>query len=90
MEIGTTEGRTKGNRVHYLIIVARTQSGLYEHLKEAFSGDKKVEVILDRRQSQRRRGDRRRRSDIDEQLRSLGCVVARVEDTVRRADSRTG
>ena len=48
-------------------IVARDRHDLYEQLKARFAGDPTVEVVLDRRQSDRRRGsdervpDRRRR-----------------------------
>lgn len=34
----------------FFLIVARDQSGLYEYLKRAFSGDGEVDVLLDRRQ----------------------------------------
>ncbi len=41
----------------YMLIVAREQPQVYDHLKQLFSGVEKVQVILDRRQGERRRGN---------------------------------
>jgi len=71
--------------VQYLIIVARDQPDLYEHLAEQFSGDREVEVLLDRRQRvqahepERRRADRQPRKGFADGLRSLGVVVTRMQ-----------
>lgn len=69
--------------VKHLLIVARHRRQLYDEIKRAFAGHENVDVILDRRVLERRRGkdvpgeDRRRRSrrslsGIDEQLRTIG------------------
>lgn len=52
----------------WLFIVRRDQDALYSHLREAFAGSPVVQVILDRRQADRRRkvvpvGEERRRGD---------------------------
>ena len=69
--------------VKHLLVVARHRRELYEEIKRAFAGHESVEVVLDRRVSERRRSkeaprlDRRRRnrrsrSGIDEPLRTIG------------------
>ena len=76
--------------VRYLVIVSRTEPDLYNYLRRAFSGDKKVQVFLDRRQGQRRqrvqpyeperrRADRRRQRSLDEDLRFCGSVLTRTQ-----------
>jgi hypothetical protein len=40
---------TAGERARYLIIVARDQSDLWQHLQRTFAGAEGVEVLLDRR-----------------------------------------
>ena len=68
-----------------LFIVARNDLQLYEYLKEEFAGES-ITVLLDRRRAKApepgdttpeaaREGDRRRRGDVDEALRSRGFVV---------------
>lgn len=52
----------------WLFIVRRDQEALYAHLRQAFAGSRVVQVILDRRQGDRRRqaqpvGEDRRRGD---------------------------
>jgi len=42
--------------VRYLLIVTRTQPDLGRYLTANFAGDEKVEVIVDRRRGERRRG----------------------------------
>src|SRR5215470_329415 len=67
----------------HLLIVARHRRELYDQIKRAFAGHETVQVVLDRRVSERRRSkepihadrrgaDRRSRSGIDEQLRTIG------------------
>jgi hypothetical protein len=67
----------------HLLVVARHRRELYEEIKRAFAGYETVQVILDRRVSERRqrkgapmldrrRHERRSRSAIDEQLRTIG------------------
>jgi hypothetical protein len=62
---------TRGDLPRWFIIVRRDRTGLYEHLRESYAGDGRVEVILDRRpaatmplevnmrRAERRIGDRR-------------------------------
>ena len=70
----------------YLLIVARQERQLYEDLARAFAGHAGVEVLLDRRASDRRqrptgapvleqRRAERRRQAIDEQLRGFGWAL---------------
>jgi len=73
----------------HLFIVSRKFPDLYEYLTERFIDDKNAAVILDRRWGQRRRGphefrslganrrfgDRRFRTDLDEELRTQPHVV---------------
>ncbi len=73
----------------YVIIVARGQPDLYNHLAREFSGDKDVAVLLDRRRErrqdaqthepERRQGERRSQPRITGGLRSLGAVVTRTQ-----------
>ena len=79
----------------HLLIVARHRRELYEEIKRAFAGHESVEVVLDRRQGERRQGkgsaavDRRRRSrrmrpGIDEQLRTIGWSLVLLDLTKSR------
>jgi hypothetical protein len=81
----------------HLLVVARHRRELYEEIKRAFAGHETVQVILDRRVSERRqrkgtsvisrrRHDRRSRSTIDEQLRTIGwsLVLLDLAKTNRR------
>ena len=74
----------------YLLIVARHQREFYEKIRHALTGQERVQVMLDRRVSQRRqgkttpalerrRGERRVSSAIDEQLRSLGWALVPLD-----------
>lgn len=69
--------------VCYLLIVARNQPDLWYRLKQDFSGDEKVEVLLDRRRGERRRHveahepERRRQPGIDNDLSFRGLVMMR-------------
>jgi hypothetical protein len=74
----------------HLLIVARHRRELYEQIKRAFAGHETVHVVLDRRVSERRRGkeatlpdrrdaDRRARSGIDEQLRTIGWSLVLLD-----------
>jgi hypothetical protein len=69
-----------------LFIVAKQDRPLYEYLTKQFADRTDVEVILDRREAQRRqraephdperrRTDRRARSRIDADLEALGVAV---------------
>jgi hypothetical protein len=72
-----------------LIVVPRTRIDLYQSLKRSFADDAKAEVVLDRRfkdrrvksvghDRERRRADRRRRPDIDAQLKADRWVTVPV------------
>ncbi|OGL00361.1 MAG: hypothetical protein A3D33_13710 [Candidatus Rokubacteria bacterium RIFCSPHIGHO2_02_FULL_73_26] len=79
-----------------LFIVSRGRGPLYESLCRTFDGDDTVQVILDRRVTERRRrrpgrrtrerrqADRRAAREIDRQLRTRGYAVLGVP-TVQRA-----
>ena len=69
-----------------LFIVARNEPELYEYLKRRFAGREDVEVILDRRVSERRqqplppaverrRQGRRTRRAVEDDIKSLGVAV---------------
>jgi hypothetical protein len=73
----------------YLVIVNRDHHDLYSYLKTAFSGERGVQVIQERRsgqrrgksgkaQTERRRGDRRKRPDGEAQVRKYGVAVVRT------------
>lgn len=79
--------------VRRLFIVPRRNPTLFEYLAENFSREKTVQVVLDRRWGERRQpeqaheperrlGDRRRRTGIDDVLRSHRLVFIRCEDNV--------
>lgn len=57
----------------WVILVARGQSDLYTHLRDALRGDPKVQVTLDRRDN-----DSRNPPWVNERLRAHGAVVIRV------------
>ena len=76
----------------HLLVVARHRRELYDEIKRAFAGHESVDVILDRRVLERRRSkeapglDRRRRnrrsrSGIDEQLRTIGWSLVLLDLT---------
>jgi hypothetical protein len=45
----TADEPTRGSMTRYLIVVARTEPAVYEHLRNRHLGDPKVRVMLDRR-----------------------------------------
>lgn len=78
----------------YLLIVSRRESRLLNYLRESLALDTEVEIVVDRRQRQRRtaqadrssrttgerrQADRRRRPDIDERVATLGAALVRLE-----------
>jgi CheY-like chemotaxis protein len=76
-----------------LFVVSPDALDQYEHLQRVFANDKRVKVILDRRSgerrkapaardAERRRGDRRSRSGVDDKLRQQGWAMVRVELSV--------
>ena len=58
----------------YLIVVARDQPDVYVHLLEAFFGDRKVDVFMDRRKD-----DSRNPPTVNERLRTHGAAVLRKQ-----------
>ena len=90
-----TEGpkhRGTDESVKQIVVVERDRQKLYEYVKRAFSGNASVDVVLDRRRSdrrgssadrsrapERRRGDRRLMNEIDNHLRALGWAVVRLD-----------
>lgn len=82
-----------------LLIVARDRGKLYGYLRRAFAGNPTVEVVVDRRRTERRRieqpraaerrrGDRRLMLEIDNQLRALGWAVVQL-DVIRTVGLHT-
>jgi RNA polymerase subunit RPABC4/transcription elongation factor Spt4 len=78
----TSRDREEGPIARHVLIVAHERARLYEHLRQTFAGNRSVQVLLDRRrrerrqgQSQstieRRRGERRARSRMDERSRAI-------------------
>ena len=61
----------------YLVIVARSQPGLFEHLRDRLRGDPKSMVIVDRRLTSRPAVDRCHRQREDA-LATHGAVVIRL------------
>jgi hypothetical protein len=69
-----------------LLVVVREEPRRFAYFKHAYSSDT-VEVIVDRRQSDRRRGDRpvglnrrqasRRRRDLSPELQTFGWALVR-------------
>lgn len=70
-----------------LYVIARRDPELYQYLRERFASDPAVDVVLDRRlterrqrdyiprQSERRRIDRRRRPEVDAELQSRSHAI---------------
>jgi hypothetical protein len=97
-EDGPQPGKRQVGR-SVLIVVPRTRVDLYQSLKRSFADDAKAEVVLDRRfkerrvqslqhDRERRRADRRRRPDIDAQLKANRWVtVPVVQPTVDLSDA---
>ncbi len=56
----------------WIILVARGEDELYEHLRDAFGRDELVEVIMDRRKDLRRTPP-----GVGESLRARGVAVIR-------------
>jgi hypothetical protein len=70
----------------HLFLVSRRDARLYEYLLERFRDDANVEVILDRRQGERRRPasydglDRRSRREVDLELGVRSHVILTIPD----------
>src|SRR5215468_7642225 len=94
-----TGARRKGATKH-LLVVARNRRRLYEELKRVFAGHETVQVILDRRLGQRRqrkvvpeldqrRRDRRTRSAMNDQLRTIGWSLMLLDLARSRRGSQS-
>jgi len=81
---------TTGQVAQQILVVARHRQKLYEYAKRAFSGNSSVEVVLDRRNVERRsanrsstpdrrRGERRLMTEIDNHIRALGWAIVRLD-----------
>ncbi len=78
----------------HLFLVSRQDARLYEYLVDRFRDDSNVEVILDRRQGERRsraqsaghaggdrrRADRRTRREVDLELQIRSHVILTIPD----------
>jgi hypothetical protein len=60
----------------WIVVVARGEEALYEHLARVFRDDKQVEVVLDRRKDSRTNPPW-----VAERLRTRGVAVIRREDS---------
>jgi hypothetical protein len=81
----------------HLFLVSRRDVRLYEYLVERFQDDRNVEVILDRRVAprrrrtdayggpERRRSQRRTRSEIDAELQVRSHVILTLPDDDTRS-----
>jgi hypothetical protein len=66
-------GRSSSPARRWVVLVARDESDLYEHLRRAFASDRKVQVVIDRRR------DRSRNPTwVNDQLDVEGAVVIRI------------
>src|SRR5262244_174504 len=85
----TTGGERPKSMTRKLFIVAKDNVADYRSLEKAIGGEPDVTVIYDRRHDSIDgvpHEERRRRRDIDEQLRSRGWAVVRISE----AESLTG
>lgn len=70
-----TSGMSADPRPHrWIVLIAKGQDELYEHLRHAFSTDRQVEVIVDRRASLNRNP-----CWVVDRLRTHGVAVIRKE-----------
>ncbi len=88
---------TPGNR--YLVVTARNQPSLHRFFRQALADVDSVDVIQDRRirprrqrrgsaAVERRRGDRRSRSDAEAELRFLGFTFVHLPEATGRLPQR--
>lgn len=82
----------------HIFIVSRLSPDLFDDLVSRFAEDQDVQVILDRRREERRRrlsvmdverrgADRRRRPEIDAELRERSYAVVTIDGETRRPTS---
>ena len=86
-KVGSLSPEGKGTSL--LFVVAWNRPDLWDYFRRRFSGIAHVQVILDRRRVERRktaqareaerRGAERRRSGLDDELRSSGFAITRLE-----------
>jgi len=76
-----------------LFVVSRRHPDLYDYLRERFASDSAVEVIADRRVSERRReqvprdderrrADRRRRPEVEVELQTRSHAIITIPDSL--------
>jgi hypothetical protein len=81
-------GQGETAMVRYLVVAARNRQDLHDYLRRQFSGDEKVEVLVDRRRGERRRrldpqeperrrGNRRSGPGTDDRLYYYGLIIVR-------------
>jgi hypothetical protein len=74
-----------------VFVVSRRHPDLYDYLRERFASDTAVEVVLDRRladrrrrqssyPAERRRGDRRRRPEVEVELQTRSHAIITLPD----------
>src|SRR5438067_2038868 len=88
MRSGRRASETEMAELGHLFIVARPNTDLYDFLSHELSGARRLKVILDRRQGERRdvarvssearRQAERRRAQLDEDLRNWGLAVTPI------------
>jgi len=66
------ERRAWSSPGQWIVLVARNQRDLFTHLTRAFASDEQVEVILDRRRSERRNPP-----GTEDRLRTHGAAIIR-------------
>jgi len=78
--------------VSFLVLVSRTRPDLHAYVRRVFFTDTRLQVVVDRRGSvrrrtfdgaatpERRRKERRDRREIDEQIRMQGWIVVPIRE----------
>jgi hypothetical protein len=91
---GGLGGKEDREIMRHLLIVARNREQLFHQLKDAFSSNEHVQVIVDRRAgerrqrsvgttaAERRKSDRRRR-DVEQQLKTIGWALVLMDEATR-------
>ena len=88
-KVGSLSPEGKGTSL--LFVVAWNRPDLWDYFRRRFSGIAHVQVILDRRRVERRKtaeareaerrgAERRRRAGLEDELRSSGFAITRLED----------
>ena len=91
-----------GRPIRHLLIISRYHPGLYDYVRARFAGEDNVEVVLDRRRGrdrrtsteqahpERRSGDRRVRSHVDDALRMESMQFVTIARGVSGPEPRPG